>query len=283
MKIHGLATAVLVLLALGGFLYWSEHHKPGDDSTKISADTPPKILKLDESSITKLELKKKDTEPLHLAKSNSGEWRITQPKQLRADESAVSGVLSTLSSLNSERLVEDKASDLKSFGLDHPTLKVDLGEKDKSQKLLIGDDTPVGNSVYAMVAGDPRVFTVASYTKTSIDKTLNDLRDKRLLPLSPDKISRVELVKPGQSIDFGRSKDEWQILKPKPLRADGTQVGDLLRALTEAKMDLSASGDAASGFSKGSPVVTAKLTDVSGTQELQIRKSKDTYYAKSPA
>src|SRR5207248_11603730 len=119
-----------------------------------SADTPPQILKLDESSITKIALKKKDAEPLQLAKSNSGEWQITQPKQLRADESAVSGVLSTLSSLNSERMVEDKASDLKNFGLDHPTLEVDLGEKDnKSQKLLIGDDTPVGNAVYAMLAG----------------------------------------------------------------------------------------------------------------------------------
>ena len=54
MKIHGLSIAVLVLLALGGFLYWSEHHKPGDDSTKISADTPPQILKLDESLIRRM-------------------------------------------------------------------------------------------------------------------------------------------------------------------------------------------------------------------------------------
>ena len=286
MKIHGLAIAALVLLTLGGFLYWSEHHKPGDDTSKISADTPPTILKLDEASITKLELKKKDSQPIQLAKSNSGEWQITQPKQLRADESAVSAVLSTLSSLNSERLVEDKASDLKNFGLDNPALEVDLGEKDnKSQKLLIGDDTPVGSGVYAMLAGDPRVFTIASYTKTSVDKNLNDLRDKRLLPIAPDKISRVELVKPNQAIEFGRNKDEWQILKPKPLRADGTQVGDLVRELTEAKIDLSAAGgsDVVSAFAHAARVATAKLTDVSGTQELQIRKSKDTYYAKSSA
>src|SRR6266699_2006839 len=285
MKIHGLVVAALVLLTLGGFLYWSEHHKPAEDSAKISADTPTAILKLDESSITKLELKKKDTQPIQLAKSTSGEWEITQPKQLRADESAVSGVLSTLSSLNSERLVEDKASDLKGFGLEIPSLELDVGEKDsKSQRLLIGDDTPVGSGVYAMLAGDPRVFTIASYTKTSVDKSLNDLRDKRLLPLASDKISRVELVKPNQTIEVGRNKDEWQILKPKPLRADSIQVGDLVRELTEAKMDLSASsGYTASDFSHATPAAAAKLTDVSGTQELQIRKNKDTYYAKSSA
>src|SRR5260370_21693347 len=38
---------------------------------------------------------------------------------------------------------------------------------------------------------------------------------------------------------------------------------------------------AASAFATGSPMATAKVTDQSGTQELQVRKSKDTYYAKS--
>ena len=66
------------------------------------------------------------------------------------------------------------------------------------------------------------MFTIASYTKTSIDKSPNDLRDKRLLTVDFDKISQVELVAKKQEIEFGRNKDEWQIVKPKPLRADGT-------------------------------------------------------------
>jgi len=36
-------------------------------------------------------------------------------------------------------------------------------------------------------------------------------------------------------------------------------------------------------FARATPVATAKVTDQSGTQELQIRKDKDTYYAKSSA
>ena len=285
MKIHGLVIAACVLLVLGGVLYWSNRHQ-SNESSKISADSSPAILKLDQANITKLELKKKDAEPLALSKASSGDWQITEPKPLRADQGAVSGVLSALSSLNSQRIVEDKAADLKTFGLENPSLEVDLTEKDnKSQKLLLGDQTPASNGIYAMLAGDARVFTMASWEKSSIDKSLNDLRDKRLLPVSPDKISRVELVRDGQDVEFGRNKDEWQILKPKPLRADGTQVGDLVRQLTEAKMDVSASDakGAASAFAGAKPIATAKLTDESGTQELQLRKSKDTYYAKSSA
>ncbi|MCU1270316.1 MAG: hypothetical protein JWN74_1610 [Acidobacteriaceae bacterium] len=290
MKIHNLTIAALILFILSGVLYWSGHHKPAEDSAKISADSPPPILKLDVNSITQLAVKKKDAEPVLLTKSSSGDWQITGPKTLRADQSAVTGIASTLSSLNSERVIEDKASDLQTFGLDQPPLEVDLTQKDnKTQKLMLGGDTPAGGAIYAMLAGDPRLFTIASYTKTSLDKTLNDLRDKRLLPVNADKISRIELVRKNGSIEFARNKnkDDWQILKPTPMRADGTQVGDLVRDLTNAKMDISSSDakDAASEFAHATPVATAKVTDESGTQELHVRanKSKDSYYAKSSA
>ena len=131
------------------------------------------------------------------------------------------------------------------------------------------------------------IFSNQGYHKTSIDKSLNDLRDKRLLTVSVDKVSRLELIRKNQGIEFGRNKDEWQILKPKPLRADSSQVGELVGKLAEARMDLSGSDkdvqEATSSFARATPVATASVTDQSGTQKLQIRKSKDTYYAKSTA
>ena len=286
MKVRGLITAVVVLAALGGVLYWSEHHKPTEDS-KVSADTPPAILKLDQGNISKLEIKKKGTDPILLTKTDSGNWTISQPTQLGADQGTVSGILATVSSLNSDRRVEDKAADLKAYGLDQPGLEVDMTGKDhKTQKVMIGDDTPAGSAVYAMLGGDPRIFTISTYKKTSIDKGLNDLRDKRLLTLNSDKVSRLELIRKGQDIEFGRNKDDWQILKPRPLRADSFQVGELVRKLADAHMDLSGATDnkeISSEFTRGVPVATARLTDVSTTQQLEVRKNKDTYYVKSSA
>src|SRR5215475_5932919 len=285
MKTGGLYIALAVLVILAGTLYWSNRRKSSDDTSKASADTPPTILKLDQGSIDKLEVKKKQAESLVLTKAGSGDWQITAPKPLRADQSAVTGILSDVSALNSERLVDDKAANLAPYGLDQPALELDLTEKNhQSEKLLIGNNTPTG-SVYAALANDPRVFTIASYTKTSLDKGLNDLRDKRLLPVNADKVSQIELIRKSQDIQFGRNKDAWQILKPKPYRADGAQVSELLTKLTDAKMDLSGSdaSDASSAFSKATPVATAKLTDESGTQQLEFRKAKDTYYAKSSA
>jgi hypothetical protein len=293
MKIRGLIAAVVVFFILSGILYWSEHHKPGEETAKTAADTPPVILKLNQSAITKLELRRKGTDPVVLAKADSGEWQITAPQSLRADQSAVSGMVSTLSSLNSERLVEDKAADLKLYALDQPALEVDITEKgNKTQKLFAGDETPASGAVYVMLAGDPRVFTISKYVKTSVDQSLNDVRDKRLLTVSADKVSRVELVSSSkhEDIEFGRHQDKWQMVKPKPSRADSVQVGELVRKLTDARMDLSSydAKEAASVFAHATPLAIAKVTDESGTQELQVRraqagKPEETYYAKSSA
>ena len=40
---------------------------------------------------------------------------------------------------------------------------------------------------------DPKVYAVASSAKTSFDKTENDLRDKKLLTFSSEKLTSVEL------------------------------------------------------------------------------------------
>jgi hypothetical protein len=283
MKIRGLTIATVVLAALAGTLYWSNRHKP-DETTQASADTPPKILSLKEGDITKVDLKKK-TEDIVLAKDSGGKWQLTSPQTLAADQSAVSSMVSALSSLSSDRLVEDKASDLNQYGLSQPTLEVAITEKDnKTKKLLVGDETPTSGGAFARLDGDPRVFTIASYTKTSINKGVNDLRDKRLLTAEPDKVSRVELTANKQDLEFGRNKDQWQILKPKPLRADAFQVDELVRKLSDAQMEISSDTDAkksAAAFNSGTPIAIAKLTTDSGTQELQVRKNKDDYYAKS--
>jgi len=193
-------------------------------------------------------------------------------------------MLSTASSLTAERLIEEKAGNLKPYGLTEPELEADITVQDKTHKLLIGDSTPAGNAVYARLDGDLRVFTIARYTRSSLDKSLNDLRDKRLLTVNPDNVTRLELSAKKQDIEFGRNREQWQIVKPRPLRADSSRVEELIRILTDAKMDLSEPDNAkkyALVFALATPACTAKITDQSGTQELQIRKSKDEYYAKS--
>jgi Domain of unknown function (DUF4340) len=278
MNFRGLIVAVVVLATLGGVLYWSQHHKPAEESAAVPASTAPVIVKINSADVSQLIIKQK--EPVTLKKTN-GKWQIMEPKLYPADQEAVAGVLSTLSGLNADRIVEEKASDRKQYGLDPAQVELDISGKEGTRQLLLGDDTPAGGDVYAALATDRRIFTIASYNKSSLAKTLNDLRDKSLLTLSADKVSRVELLKKGEDLELDRTKDGWQMLKPSSSPADSAAVNALVSTLTNARMDLSTTTDAAAAFARATPLATAKMTGDAGVQTLEVRKNKDDYFAKS--
>jgi Domain of unknown function (DUF4340) len=280
MNFRGLIIAVVVLATLGGVLYWSQHHTPAAETAALPASTAPVILKVNPADVTQLVIKQK--EPVTLKKTD-GKWQITEPKLYPADQEAVASVLSTLSGLNADRVVEEKSSDRKQYGLDPAQAELDISGKDGTRQLLLGDDTPAGGDLYAALATDPRVFTIASYQKSSLAKSLNDLRDKSLLTLSSDKVSRVELLKKGEDLEFDRTKDGWQILKPSSSPADSSAVNALVSTLTNARMDLSTTTDAAAAFARATPLATAKVTGDAGVQTLEVRKNKDDYFARSSA
>jgi ribosomal protein L12E/L44/L45/RPP1/RPP2 len=287
MKPKGLLIAVVLLAVLGGLIWWS--NKRQASASKAPATTETKILTIPEDQIQEIKIQHANGDVVDMRR-DSGKWRIVQPKELAADPDASSSLVSALTSVTADKTIEDKAADVSPYGLNHPTLDATITKKDgKTSELLIGDDTPNNSGSYAKLPNDPRVFTVFSFVKTSLDKSLNDLRDKRLLAFDSDKLTRVELAAKGQPVEFSKNgQNEWQILKPRPLRADNAQVDTLIGKLKDAKMDATVSADdakkAAAAFASGTKVATATVTDSSGTQTLEVRKDKDkNYYAKSSA
>jgi hypothetical protein len=283
MKPTGLLIAVAVLAVLGGAVWWSNKKQAAKE--KAPTTTSPKIVSIPEDQIQEIRIKKASGDTVDLSRAN-GKWALKEPKPLPADPDSASSLVSTLSNVSSDSTVEDKAADLGSYGLANPALDVQVTKKDgKTVDLLIGDDTPTNSGAYAKVASDPHVYTVATFVKTSLDKKPDDLRDKRLLTFDSDKLTRVELDAKGPPIEFGKNgQSEWEILKPRPLRADGNQVDTLVNKLKDAKMDLGMTPeDAAKKFAAATKVATASITDSSGAQTLEIRKDKDNTYAKSSA
>jgi hypothetical protein len=282
-----LLAAVVIAAALGGAVWWSNHHKKPDES-KASADTTtPKVLAIPDDQIAQLQFQRKDAQPTIVKINAAGKWEMAAPKALPVDNDAVKNVTSTLTSLTADQVVEEKPSDLAQFGLKDPSFYLKITKKDgKTTDLELGDEAPTSGLIYAKVASDPKVYALSTSMKTSLDKTWQDLRDKRLLTFDSDKLTRVELTAKKQTLEFGKNaQNDWQILKPKPYRADGFQVEELIRKLKDAKLDTSVSEEdakkAASGYASGTPIAVAKVTDASGTQTLDVRKGKDDYYAKS--
>jgi hypothetical protein len=287
MKFARVLIAAAVLAGLGGLLYWSnrsEAAKAGKPDPKAA----PKILDLRETDIKQIEIRHRDGETTVLQRDGSGKWSITAPQPLAADQSAMGAITAAASTLSSDRVVDENASNLPSYGLDPPRIGLTLTMADgKTHVLRIGEDTPTEGGAYAMLDGDKRLFTIASSSKTGLDKQSKDLREKHLLVFDQDKLSRVELEVAGKPpLEFGRAGTDWQILKPKPMRADTFQVDELVRKLKDAAMDTETDPKAAAtAFAGGQKTAIAKVTGAEGTLTLEVRKSKsgtaDDYYAKS--
>src|SRR4051794_27558394 len=240
MKPRSLLVAAALLVALSGAVWWSKRHPEAAQSSTANTPASPKLAEIPAAQIKDLTIKKKDGSTVEVQKTKD-KWTIAAPAQYPADQDAVTSMTSSLSPITADSVVEDKATDLSKYGLNAPTLTVTVHENSgKSDEIYFGDDVPAGSLVYVRVGSDPKVYAVSSSTKTSLDKSVNDLRDKRLLSFDSNNLTRVELASAKSDVEFGKSNaNEWRIVKPQPYRVENFQVEELIRKLGDAKMDLS--------------------------------------------
>lgn len=286
MKKGGLLAAVLVLAVLGGLVWYTGKNPAGDKKTDATGAI--KLIAVDAGQMTGIRLAKAGESAIVLKKV-SDIWQITEPLNLPADSEMVSPLTGSLASVNADRLIDEHPASLKEFGLDPPAFEIDVTGKDgKVHRLLTGTEAPGSGNVYARLGDDPKVYTVASAVRSGADKSLNDLRDKRMMTFNQNKLKSFMLAAKGPDFEFAKNEQlDWQIVKPRHLRADPLQAQDLIRKLADARMDLTGNFDpkqALADFASGARVAVASATDEKETQTLEVRKAKDgTYYAKSSA
>ena len=115
MQVRGLLVAALLLAALGGLVWWSNTAEKSKES-KADPNAPPKIVEIPTDQVQQVEIVK-GAETTTVKRGADGKWEIALPKPSRADQDAATTLVGTLNSLASERLIEEKASDLAAFGL----------------------------------------------------------------------------------------------------------------------------------------------------------------------
>src|SRR5216683_47877 len=121
MKLRGLLTASALLAVLTGLLWWSNRKEARTTKEPVDSKSA-KLFTAREDQIQEIEIQKQNGEIIQL-KRNAGKWQITEPKQLAADPEAVSSWLSTLSSVNADHVIQDKATNVEPYGLAQRTTR----------------------------------------------------------------------------------------------------------------------------------------------------------------
>ena len=250
----------------GVWVYAREAGKPavfvvGDsvlrDTTRPLADFRDKaVLAFDQKDVTALEIiTRDDTIAVEQA---DGRWKLTRPRALPADGDTLRDFLEKLRAARVKEFVAEAPRSLEPFGLDRPVkVSIHTGrDKDRATKtLLFGRGDPAKKGVYAMRAGESAVVVIPDETWAAVPKNVAVLRDKTVVEVERDKVTRLEIESPKGTLTLAQENGRWKITAPEALPADQVEAGAVLFKLRELRAQAFLSEDAA-----GVPRYLAKPT-----------------------
>jgi hypothetical protein len=260
----GLLALLIVAGAVGGAAIWAGK----DEEKKAEAkEKSEKLFDFDKAHAKSLRLEKEGKLVAALAKDDKG-WKIAQPVQAEGDDQAVDGVLTSLTGLKQKKdLGEEK--DAKAYGLEAPKLFVSVKLDDgKEQGLQLGIDNSFDNTAYVRRLGDPTIRIIDGYSKSSFDKPLFDLRNKKVAHLEDSaEVKRVEVS--GVKTPYLLEKDgaNWK-LGAGP--ADSAAADRVVSAVKQLRATAIAA-------EKADKLATYGLDKPKATAKLSIGAGKDTY------
>lgn len=169
-------------------------------------------------------------------------WRITSPRELPADGAAVREILSALDFLVKKRVVIGAGErDKPQYGLAKPAVIASFTARGATTAFRIGTGEGAGDTVYVAVDGrGDELYAVEKDFSGSMDKGLDDLRDKHLVPGSLDGAVGLEIARAGEPISAARkgADDPWRISRGGvEMLAAGDQIASLLADVANVRAE----------------------------------------------
>ena len=193
------------------------------------------VFRLKRGDVEKLQLQKAEGSPIICERDeHTGQWRMTQPLNVKADPVTLDTLLNQLVSLEKSRDLGKVQS--AEYGLQPAQLQIQFWTKGKSQSFSLGNPTAVADQVYVSDTNG-NVFLVNQSATEVFKKTVTDLRDKTLLNPLVSQVSEI-LVKSDNSVVVHCKKEKegtWQMVEPVAHRGDSIKIEGFIRDCTNLK------------------------------------------------
>jgi Domain of unknown function (DUF4340) len=287
----------VALVAVGGLAAYiflvEQKREPG------TGEKPKeKLFTLDKGKVKEITIARAG-ETIRLLKSGA-DWRMAEPMAVAADAPAAESLLSSLEGLEVQDEAASSPAKLEDYGLATPRIQLTVvadGAK-APLRLLLGEKLVDGSGVYAKLPDQPRVFTIASFVESALDKKPFDLRDRDFLKVKRDAVKTLDVVGPEGNYTLARDdKGEWTFKAPLVTKAGRWAVDGLLGSIENLRMDSVAAEDAKDlkpfGLDKPTRTVTLGLVDGStrtieigaatADKKYQVRQSGSAMVAVVPA
>ncbi len=230
------STGILFLVALVvvGGVWWNENVRKGD-AEEAEAEARELFPELEEPDVRWLALETSDAGAARLERQD-GRWRLVEPVSFPTDGLAVDGLVAAIVETRSAGVIESPQSP-EVYGLGAGATEVRFGTGDGEFAVRVGGKTPVGGNHYAARGDAETVYTIPSFRAAALRRTLDELREKRVLPFDKDGIERAELRWQGGGVVLAKEEGAWRVVEPLSDRADPEAVESLLSDLSYLRAD----------------------------------------------
>ena len=273
-KIVILAIVLLVLITTISIINRKEIRKEGTEGV---------LLDFPAAKIDKIELRQKDMKFVFARRDSL--WYLEEPLAAKADKVALESILEDFCPLKYDRLVEENARDLKSYGLDKPEIELKIFAKGMAapvHTILLGMKNNLDSSSYAKLASNGKVVLIAAYKRNNLEKNLLAFRDKKILEFDNLAVTALEYNYKNTVFSFSKKDNQWFMEKPIFSLAQEAKVSEILSAASrlEAKAFVGAANtDSSREFNLEKPLLAVEFKSAAGSKKVVVGKKAERYYA----
>ena len=230
------------------------------------------VVEVERDKVARLEIESPKG-AVTLAQEN-GRWKITAPEALPADQVEAGAVLFKLRELRAQAFLSEDAAGVPRY-LAKPTVRVTIIEQGApAPRTLLLAPSPERRggapTAYAGLAGRGPVVLVDGKVLEELGRSVDDLRDRALLPgLEPKDIKRMRVRAGGQTVVVERSSDvDWKLVEGGRGSAKVATVDNLLYALRALKWKSIATptGDEPTRYGLDAPTLEVTLLKADGAE-----------------
>jgi hypothetical protein len=244
-----------------------------------------RLLDFKDDAVTKVTIAHGDA-VVTLTRKEKDVWTV-DPGGYPADLTEVRSYLSSLRSTRATGFPADAPTELVTYGLDVPRLRVAVytGGDAPAEELLLGKEFSEKDQkrLYAKRADRPGVVTIGEWSLRSLDKTPGQLRDKTVLAFDAATVGKLTVERPdGQGFTATRAEgDSWTLDGGAAVKSAVLQrYVDDIRDLRGSDVAAEPAGDLGA-FGLDAPLLRITLADRQGKAlgTLLVTKWSDKYYA----
>ncbi len=235
MNFKGTTALLVVFVGLGGYVYFTEFR--GREAREQEESAKKKALQVEQNNIVEISLLYPGT-TITGVKKGEKQWEFTNPAGIDADAEEWDRLASNLAGIEREQTVAENAADLTAFGLDNPPIKIAAKLSDgRAVELALGAENPGKTFNYAKLGDSSDVFLTPTSWKGLFTKTVNDLRDKKVIRLEADTdIDAIRIVEGARELELQKSGEDWLVKKPLDVPGDPTEIVSLVSSMRFAQV-----------------------------------------------